>query len=75
MKSKFLYLIFSVCLVAENVSAFELCGDIRQGEFIIGKAREASKILLNEDELLSSKDGYFLVAFGRDEKDTQKLKR
>ena len=74
MKSKFLYLIFSVCLIAKNVSAFELCGDIRQGEFIIGKAKEASKISLNEDDLLLSKDGYFLVAFGRDEKDTQKLK-
>lgn len=73
MKSKFLFSIFSTCLIAANVNAFELCGNIRQGEFVIGKAKEANKITLNGDDLLLSKDGYFLLAFGRDEKTTQKL--
>ncbi len=73
MKSKFLFSIFSICLITVNVNAFELCGDIRQGEFVIGKAKDAAKVTLNGDDLLLSKDGYFLLAFGRDEKTTQKL--
>ena len=73
MKSKFLFSIFSICMITANVKAFELCGDIRQGEFIIGKAKGADKVTINEDELQISDDGYFLLAFGRDEKNTQKL--
>ena len=73
MKHKFLFLIFSIFFITSNVKAFELCGEIRQGEFVIGKAKEASKVKLNDDDLLLSKDGYFLLAFGRDEKNKQKL--
>ena len=73
MKNKFLFSIFSACFIATNVNAFELCGEIRQGEFVIGKAKEAKNVSLNGDDLLLSKDGYFLLAFGRDEKTTQKL--
>ena len=74
MKSKFLFLIFSIYLIAGNASAFELCGSIKQGEFVIGKAKDANVVSINENELMLSKDGYFLLAFGRDEKNTQKLK-
>ncbi len=73
MKNKFLFSIFSAFLVTVNAQAFELCGEIRQGEFVIGKAKDANKISLNGDDVLLSKDGYFLLAFGRDEKNTQKL--
>ena len=73
MKNKFLFSIFSAFLMISKAYSFELCGEIKQGEFVIGKAKEAKKITLNENELLLSKDGYFLMAFGRDEKNTQKL--
>ena len=73
MKNKFLFSIFSAFLVTVNAQAFELCGEIKQGEFVIGKAKEANKIMLNGEDILLSKDGYFLLAFGRDEKNTQKL--
>ena len=73
MKNKFLFSIFSVFFIISNVKAFELCGEIKQGEFVIGKAKDATKISLNDEDILLSKDGYFLLAFGRDEKDTQKL--
>lgn len=73
MKSKFLFSIFSICMISVNVNAFELCGDIRQGEFVIGKAKDADKIIFNGEDLLISNDGYFLLAFGRDEANTQKL--
>lgn len=73
MKNKFLFSIFSVLFLISNVQAFELCGEIRQGEFVIGKAKRASKVNLNGSDLLLSDDGYFLLAFGRDEKNTQKL--
>ena len=73
MKNKFLFSIFSVLFLISNVQAFELCGEIRQGEFVIGKAKGASKVNLNGSDLLLSDDGYFLLAFGRDEKNTQKL--
>ena len=73
MKNKFLFSIFSVFFIISNVKAFELCGEIKQGEFVIGKAKDATKISLNDEDILLSKDGYFLLAFGRDEKNTQKL--
>lgn len=73
MKNKFLFSIFNVLFLISNVQAFELCGEIRQGEFVIGKAKGASKVNLNGNDLLLSDDGYFLLAFGRDEKNTQKL--
>lgn len=73
MKNKFLFSIFSVLFLISNVQAFELCGEIKQGEFVIGKAKGASKVNLNGNDLLLSDDGYFLLAFGRDEKNTQKL--
>ena len=73
MKNKFLFSMFSALFLISNAQAFELCGEIRQGEFVIGKAKDANKISLNGDDILLSKDGYFLLAFGRDEKNTQKL--
>lgn len=73
MKNKFLFSIFSAFFIVSNTQSFELCGDIRQGEFIIGKAKNANKVNINGDDILLSKDGYFLLAFGRDEKNTQKL--
>ena len=73
MKNKFLFSIFSAFLVTVNAQAFELCGEIKQGEFVIGKAKEAGGVRFNGDEIMLSKDGYFLLAFGRDEKNTQKL--
>ena len=73
MKNKFLFSIFSLLFITVNAQAFELCGEIKQGEFVIGKAKEAKKVSLNGNELLLSDDGYFLMGFGRDEKNTQKL--
>ncbi|MBR1948697.1 MAG: M23 family metallopeptidase [Alphaproteobacteria bacterium] len=73
MKNKFLFLIFSTIVIINSANAFELCGNIKQGEFVIGKAKGAANVNLNGDDLLLSNDGYFLLAFGRDEKNTQKL--
>ena len=73
MKNKFLFSIFSAFFIISNARAFELCGEIKQGEFVIGKAKEAGGVRFNGDEIMLSKDGYFLLAFGRDEKNTQKL--
>lgn len=73
MKNKFLFSIFSALFIISNAQAFELCGNIKQGEFVIGKAKDAKKVSLNGNDLLLSDDGYFLLGFGRDEKDTQKL--
>ena len=73
MKNKFLFLISSILFITVNAQAFELCGEIKQGEFVIGKAKDAKKVIFNGNDILLSKDGYFLLGFGRDEKDTQKL--
>ena len=50
MKNKFLLSIFSLLFITVNAQAFELCGEIRQGEFVIGKAKDAKKVSLNENE-------------------------
>lgn len=73
MKNKLLYLIFSSCFLITAAQATDLCGIVRQGEIVVGKATAGQTVYLNGDKLLTTADGKFLLAFGRDEINTQKL--
>lgn len=72
-KNKFLFLIYSSILLCSAAEAVELCGKNNQGEILIGYFPQASKVELNGSPILSSEDGSFLLAFGRDEKNEQQL--
>ena len=65
----------AICLTASLLSAFtlpvqaiELCGDFKQGEFLIGKITDdTERIEFNRKNYPVTEDGYFIMAFGRDE--------
>lgn len=73
MKSKFLFLIFNLVCFAMSANAVELCGKVKQGEILVGKAAPGEKIVLNNDPILTTPEGDFLLAFSRDETATQQL--
>jgi murein DD-endopeptidase MepM/ murein hydrolase activator NlpD len=51
----------------------QLTGELSQGGLIIGKTIPMSKVILNDKELKTSKEGIFAFGFGRDEIEPQKL--
>lgn len=73
MKSKFLFLIFNLIIFVSSASGVELCGHPKQGEILLGKAKTGEHVFFNDTEIPATKDGMFLLAFGRDENNTQKL--
>ena len=73
MNGKSLFLIFNLILLASGASAVELCGKVKQGEILLGKASPKEKVFLNSSEIASTDNGEFLMAFGRDEANTQEL--
>ena len=73
MKNRFLYLIFSGCFWVASAQAADLCGTVQQGEIVIGKVLPKQEVLFNGKKLPVTADGRFLLAFGRDETNTQEL--
>ena len=74
MNNKFLYLIFSLNCIAFSAQAVELCGIVRQGEILVGKAAPGEEVIFNDKRIATTADGRFLLAFGRDEINNQKLR-
>ncbi len=73
MKSKYLFLIFSLISYVSSVEAIELCGKVKQGEILIGKTAPNQNVILNDKKIMQSNDGLFLLAFGRNEINSQNL--
>jgi murein DD-endopeptidase MepM/ murein hydrolase activator NlpD len=75
MNYKAICLISSVvaCAAMSSVRALELCGDIKQGEIVIGKAQEAQEVIFNGKKYPVTEDGLFILAFDRDEPAKNKL--
>ncbi len=71
--NKYLCLIYSVAILCNNAEAVEICGNLNQGEFVIGKTQPGQEVYLNGDKIAVDSDGRFLMAFGRDEKEDQLL--
>ena len=51
-----------------EVSAIEFIGNFSQGNFILGKTKPNTKIIVNRTEVRVSKDGYFVFGIDRDRK-------
>ena len=68
MSFKQIFLIFNFLIISTTAQATYLCGKLQQGEIIVGKTDTSSKIIFNQNELFTDAKGYFLLAFGRDEK-------
>ncbi len=74
MNSKFLFLTFSLISLSFSAVAAELCGKVAQGHIVLGKVAANEEVFLNGHKLLTTNDGKFLLAFSRDETNTQELK-
>jgi len=68
-----LVLIALFCLLSSNTYAVELTGTAVQGGLIFGKTLPGSSITLDGNPIESSRDGQFVIGFGRDETGTRKL--
>lgn len=73
MNNKLLFLIFNFIFFAVSASAVELCGKANQGEILLGKVNPEERVFFNKTEIATAPDGTFLLAFGRNETDTQEL--
>ena len=73
MKAKYLCLICSCLFAVQNAQAVELCGAVKQGEIVFGKAHPGDKVSYNGEEIFTTDNGEFLLAFGRSETNTQQL--
>ena len=51
-----------------EVSAIEFIGNFSQGNYILGKTKPNTKIIVNKTEVRVSKDGYFVFGIDRDRK-------
>ena len=63
-------LLFALCSPA---LAFELTGKAVQGGLMFGKATPGSRAQLDDDEIIVSRDGRFVLGFGRDESGVKTL--
>lgn len=69
MNYKAICLTISLLAATTPATALELCGDFKQGEIIIGKTEDdASIVTFNQKQYPVTEDGYFIFAFGRDQK-------
>lgn len=73
MNGKSLFLIFSLISFVSQASAVELCGKVKQGEILLGRVAPEEKVFFNTAEIATTANGEFLLAFGRDEVNTQTL--
>lgn len=71
---RFMHLILAATLVSPLAGAQELSGDQTQGGMIIGSAEPGSKIWLDGTEVKVSRDGKFVIGFGRDQIGKLKLR-
>lgn len=75
MNYKTIYLIFSTILLIDTNTAWaaNICGKAAQGEILYGNASDIKEVVLNKVTHRVSPNGDFLIAFGRDDKPTQKI--
>lgn len=65
----FLQTIILTCVFfIKPVHAFEICGDIRQGEMIVIKKSDQKELMINSKKLVTDSEGSLAFALGRDEK-------
>ena len=71
MNYKAIYLTSLLSLITIPAQAVQLCGDFKQGEIIIGKIEDnAERVEFNHKNYPVTEDGYFILAFGRNEPKT-----
>ena len=70
---KSVLLITSLCLLSLSAEAVELTGSVIQGGLLFGKAQPGSSVTLDGKPVVASKDGRFVIGFGRDETGIREL--
>ena len=68
------FLFFFICASSFSSNDTKFYGKFIQGGIIIGKNSLAKKVFLDNNELILSKDGFFIFGFGRNHKNISSLK-
>lgn len=68
-----LVLLLALCGATTAAAEVDLQGDVVQGGLIFGQAPAGSRVQLDDDELMVSERGHFLIGFSRDDSDTRQL--
>ena len=68
-----LLLITAFCIFSLNAIAVELTGNAVQGGLLFGKAQPGSSVALDGKPVAVSRDGQFVIGFGRDETGIREL--
>jgi murein DD-endopeptidase MepM/ murein hydrolase activator NlpD len=71
---KFLVLFLSFFLSNNFLQAVEFKGNFKQGSFIIGKTDPKFEVIVDNNKVRVSKDGYFAFGLGRDRKNDVVIK-
>lgn len=69
-----LWLLLLAQFAVSTLFAFELEGDPVQGGLMFGTVQPGTRVMLDETEVAVSRDGQFVIGFGRDETGTRVLK-
>jgi murein DD-endopeptidase MepM/ murein hydrolase activator NlpD len=67
-------LVFYTGTLHSNESTPSLYGEFTQGSIVRGKTETGSMLWLNDREIAVSKEGWFVIGFGRDAKSKQQLR-
>jgi murein DD-endopeptidase MepM/ murein hydrolase activator NlpD len=73
MHKLLIYLLLSGFLAAAAQAEVQLDGELAQGGLLFGQAPAGSRVELNQQALMVSEQGHFLLGFGRDETGTHNL--
>lgn len=68
MISKAIYLTFSIILLSSSAQALEICGQKAQGALVLLQDKDIHEVRFNNKKIPVSSDGYFMLAFDRDDK-------
>ncbi|WP_338063047.1 M23 family metallopeptidase [Wenzhouxiangella limi] len=66
-------LFIALLIVAPGHAEVDLSGNLTQGGLLIGSAPPGSRVMLDDQPIMVTDDGRFLVGFGRDAEDAQRL--
>ena len=72
MKSIFIFLV--IIFYSNILKAVEFKGKFEQGSFIIGKAKNGSKVEIDNRKIRITKNGYFAFGLGIDRKNNVVIK-
>jgi len=73
MNYRAICLTVSAALLCSQAQAMDICGELKQGEFIVGKDLSAHEVIFDDIKYPVTEDGLFILAFARETPKKSKL--